>query len=78
MNIIEVKNLRFSYDGVKMILDDIDFTIEKGENVGIVGDSGCGKSTLCHVFCGRIPGAIGGENLRGMQLWVISISGRRS
>ena len=47
-----MKNLRFSYDGVKMILDDIDFTIEKGKTVGIVGDSGCGKSTLCHILCG--------------------------
>lgn len=61
MDIIEVKNLRFSYDGVKMILDDIAFTIKKGETVGIVGDSGCGKSTLCHILCGIIPGAIGGE-----------------
>ena len=56
-----MKNLRFSYDGVKMILDNIDFTIAKGEMVGIVGDSGCGKSTLCHILCGIIPGAIGGE-----------------
>lgn len=42
---IEFKNVRFAYDDV-VILDDINFTIEKGKTVALVGSSGAGKSTL--------------------------------
>ena len=61
MKAIEVEHLTFSYDGQKLILNDISFSIEQGEFVAIIGDSGCGKSTLCHILCGIIPAAIGGE-----------------
>ncbi len=61
MNIIEVKKLKFSYNGVDRIIDNISFSIRRGETVGIIGESGCGKSTLCHILCSIIPGAVGGE-----------------
>lgn len=48
MERLEVKNLNFSY-GFKEILKDINFTIEKGEVVSIVGASGSGKTTLLHL-----------------------------
>lgn len=61
MKKIEIENLRFSYDGERTIIDDMNFSIDAGEMVGIIGDSGCGKSTLCHILCGTIPNIIGGE-----------------
>jgi subfamily B ATP-binding cassette protein MsbA len=42
---IEFKNVTFKYDDVT-ILDNINFTIEKGKTVALVGSSGAGKSTL--------------------------------
>lgn len=42
---IEFKNVSFYYDD-KMVLKDINLTIEKGKSVAIVGSSGAGKSTL--------------------------------
>jgi ATP-binding cassette, subfamily B, bacterial MsbA len=42
---IEFKNVSFYYDD-KMVLEDINLTIEKGKSLAIVGSSGAGKSTL--------------------------------
>lgn len=46
-NILEVKHLKthfYTEDGVVRAVDGIDFTVRRGEVLGIVGESGCGKS----------------------------------
>ena len=43
---IELRNINFSYETGKPILNDINLTIEPGETVALVGRSGSGKSTL--------------------------------
>ncbi|MCK5801734.1 MAG: ABC transporter ATP-binding protein [Lentisphaeria bacterium] len=47
---IEFRNVRFSYEPGKYALDDINFTTEPGEMIGLVGPSGAGKSTLVHLI----------------------------
>ncbi|MDD4781295.1 MAG: ATP-binding cassette domain-containing protein [Tissierellia bacterium] len=47
-NLLEVKNLKKYFKTKKGLLyavDDLNFTIKKGETLGLVGESGCGKST---------------------------------
>ncbi len=55
---ITAKNLSFQYEtGMPFAtnaLQDINFTIQKGEFVGIMGHTGCGKSTLFQLICGLL------------------------
>ncbi len=44
--IIEVRNLFKTFDGEKMILQGIDYTVKRGEKIVIIGPSGGGKSTF--------------------------------
>lgn len=53
MNLIKIKNLKKEYttgDVVTPVLDDINFEINQGEFVAIMGPSGSGKSTLMHIL----------------------------
>ena len=59
---ISFKNFGFKYNNVvDKTLKNIDFTINKGEKVLIVGPSGSGKSTLSHCINGLIPFSYDGE-----------------
>jgi subfamily B ATP-binding cassette protein MsbA len=47
---IEFKNVDFSYDGEKKVLNNICLTVPKGKTVALVGESGGGKSTLADLL----------------------------
>ena len=51
---LEVLDLDFSYITGNPVLSNIDFRIEKGEMLAIVGKNGAGKSTLSNLICGFI------------------------
>ncbi|HAQ29234.1 MAG TPA: cysteine ABC transporter ATP-binding protein [Ruminococcaceae bacterium] len=67
-NDIVIKNLSFSYDGEKTVLNKINVTIEKNKLVSIVGKSGCGKSTLASLLCGTTKGYSGSITIGGVEI----------
>ncbi|MBV6477974.1 MAG: Oligopeptide transport ATP-binding protein OppD [Ignavibacteria bacterium] len=56
--LLEVKNLKtyfYTDDGVAKAVDDVSFTLDKGETLGLVGESGCGKSVSALSIMRLIP-----------------------
>ena len=70
-NLIEVQNLKKYFrvsEGELHAVDDVSFSIAKGETLGLVGESGCGKSTIGRVLLRLVPHTGGkvvynGENI---------------
>ena len=48
---IAFDNVNFSYAGEENSLENISFTLNKGETLGIIGGTGSGKTTLAHLLC---------------------------
>lgn len=65
---IEIKDLSFSYDDEKTVLNDISATFKKHELISIVGESGCGKSTLASLLCGTTKGYSGSITIGGVEI----------
>jgi len=51
---IEVKHLRHSFETADDVLEDVSFSIDKGEKVVLLGTNGCGKTTLLRILDGLI------------------------
>lgn len=49
---LELKNVGYDYPEFKNALDNISITVNKGEQIAIVGRNGSGKSTLFKIICG--------------------------
>lgn len=70
---IEFSHVGFSFDRSKKVLDDISFTINPGEVVGIVGTTGSGKTTLINLLMRFYDGYSGeilvdGQNIKDFEL----------
>ncbi len=70
---LSCERVSFGYEAeAPLALDDVSFTIERGQSVGIVGPTGAGKSTLVDVLLGLLPPTTGrvlvdGEPLDGRE-----------
>ena len=70
---IEIKNLDFRYGTRRLVLEDINITIKKGQKVAFVGESGSGKTTLSKLLLNLYASEkgeiiINGNNIRDIQL----------
>ncbi len=86
MALLEVKNLQtyfFTDDGVSKAVDDVSYTVDPKETLGVVGESGCGKSVTALSIMRLIPDppgkTVGGQILfEGRDLLKISEEEMRS
>ena len=59
LNLLTVNNLTVRTEhqsGPINILDNLNFKLESGKSVGVVGESGCGKSMAAFAIMGLLPG----------------------
>lgn len=80
MTFISVENLKTGYkteNGIVHAVDDVSFSLENGESIGIAGESACGKSTLGLSIMRMVPDgniASGDITLEGKSILKMSIS----
>lgn len=80
MSIVRVDQLKYKYpESETLAIDDLSFTVEKGEFIGITGMNTAGKSTLCYALCGLVPhffkGGYGGTvTIDGMDVLTHELS----
>lgn len=70
-NIIVAEGLSKSY-GKHLVLDDISFTLPRGEVIGLFGPNGCGKSTFMKILTGLIHDYKGSVTINGEKPGVLT------
>lgn len=65
--LLQVQGLTKHYGGVKA-LDDVSFTLEPGQTLGVIGPNGAGKSTLLALLCGGARPTRGSVHWRGERI----------
>ena len=64
MAVLELKGISKHFGAIEA-LSNVDFTLERGEIVGLMGDNGAGKSTLVKIIAGNFPPSAGEILLEG-------------
>src|SRR5215470_3284480 len=76
MNLIEVERLTKSY-GKNVAVNDISFSVEKGEILGFLGPNGAGKTTTMRILTGYLPATSGSARISGFDVFEQSMEVRR-
>ncbi len=71
--VIVFEDVDFSYDGKENVLEDINFSVAKGERIAIIGKNGAGKSTAAKLLCGLVRPTKGRVLLNGKDIKDMSI-----
>lgn len=66
--ILKVENVSFGYNAKQRVLENVSFSIEKGEKIAIIGENGCGKTTLINLLLGLYPLEHGSIQLKGKSM----------
>ena len=67
VELVEVKNVSFGYDG-NLVLDNINLIVYEGDYIGVVGPNGSGKSTLIKIMLNILKPSTGSVKLLGRDI----------
>lgn len=70
---LQTRDITFSYDEEKVILQSLDFSLSQGEIVILGGPTGSGKSTLAKILAGYIP-----HRIEGQLTGIVYVNGENS
>jgi len=73
---IEVENLSKRY-GIHLAVDEVSFSAQKGEVVGILGPNGAGKTTIMRILTGFMPPSNGTAHIAGFDVMKQSLEARK-
>jgi ATP-binding cassette subfamily B protein len=75
---VEVKNVTFGYESYEPVLKNINFKVNAGEMIGVVGHSGCGKTTLINLIMRLYDVTEGAILMDGINVREMSQTGLRT
>lgn len=76
MQLVQVDHLSKHY-GPKQAVEDISFSVEKGEILGLLGPNGAGKTTTLRILAGYLPPSSGSVRIAGYDVVTQSLDARR-
>ena len=65
---MKFENVGFSYEDNCQIIKKIDFTLNKGEKIALMGASGSGKTTILRLICGLLLPSSGKVIINGEEI----------
>ncbi len=68
MDLIEIKDVSYSYDDSKKAVDKVSFSVKQGDYVTVIGHNGSGKSTLAKMIAGLLPVKEGSITIDGLEV----------
>jgi ABC-type glutathione transport system ATPase component len=77
MPLVVAERLSKTYAGPAPVVDDVSFSIEPGETLGLVGESGSGKSTIARMVLGLVEPTSGTVAFEGRAVTGASVSALR-
>src|SRR5271170_8330816 len=72
MPLLEARGLSKSYGQAALVVDNVTFSIARGETLGLVGESGSGKSTIARMVLGLIEPTSGSVSFDGQPVSGVS------
>ncbi|MBS7701360.1 MULTISPECIES: ABC transporter ATP-binding protein [unclassified Chelatococcus] len=76
---LEIVGISKRFGGV-LVFDEISFSLDPGEILGVIGPNGAGKTTLINIVCGKLPPStgsvrLGGQDVTGAQMHSMARAG---
>ncbi|MCL1936575.1 MAG: ABC transporter ATP-binding protein/permease [Defluviitaleaceae bacterium] len=69
--VVDIKNMSFGFENATPIFENVDFKLNKGEKIAIIGESGIGKSTFLKLIMGIYKPTKGSINIYGRDSYLL-------